>query len=63
MRITSEPDVCVGAGMCALTLPEIFDQDEDEGMVIVLDPEPAPEQEAAVRRVVGMCPSGAIRVE
>jgi len=48
--------------MCALTAPAVFDQSEDNGTVVVLDPEPSPEQEAAVVRAVGLCPNGVIRL-
>ena len=48
--------------MCALTAPAVFDQSEDDGSVVVLDPAPPPEQEAAVVRAVGLCPNGVIRL-
>jgi len=48
--------------MCALTAPGVFDQSEDDGTVVVLDPEPPPEQEAAAVRAVGLCPNGVIRL-
>ncbi|MER6945682.1 ferredoxin [Nonomuraea sp. NPDC000554] len=62
MKITADTTVCIGAGMCALTVPQIFDQSEDEGTVVVLDETPPAELEAAVRRAVTLCPSGAISV-
>ncbi|MBB5077011.1 ferredoxin [Nonomuraea sp. NPDC050547] len=62
MEIKADTDVCIGAGMCALTAPEVFDQSEEEGTVVVLV-SPVPEgQEALVRRAVQQCPSGAISV-
>ncbi len=62
MRVTADRDVCVGAGLCALTAPGIFDQDED-GLVAVLknDPEGAAERSAA-RQAGNICPSGAVQV-
>lgn len=62
MKITADTSVCIGAGMCALTVPEVFDQSEDEGTVLLLREVPAEEQEEAVRRAVTLCPSGAISV-
>ncbi|KQX15002.1 ferredoxin [Streptomyces sp. Root431] len=53
-------DRCLGAGMCALTAPLVFDQDEDEGLVVLLDARPAQEQLAAVRVAAGVCPASAI---
>ena len=62
MRIAADREVCIGAGMCALTAPEVFDQSEDDGLVVLLADEPAADQEEAVRRAVMLCPSGALGV-
>lgn len=51
---------CIGAGMCALTAPEVFDQDPDDGRVLLLHVELPTAQRAAARMAVGVCPSGAI---
>ncbi|MGN9839513.1 ferredoxin [Nonomuraea sp. H19] len=60
MEIKADTTVCIGAGMCALTVAEVFDQSEDDGTVVVLQ-SPVPEKlEEAVRRAVTLCPSGAI---
>jgi ferredoxin len=48
--------------MCALTAPAVFDQSDDDGTVVVLEPEPPAELEAAVLRAVGLCPNGVIRL-
>lgn len=61
VHIEADRDLCVGAGNCVLTLPEVFDQDE-EGLVDVLDPDPADDQGAMVGRAVRLCPSGALRM-
>ncbi|MEO3789931.1 ferredoxin [Nonomuraea sp. B10E15] len=60
MEIKADTTVCIGAGMCALTAPEVFDQSEDEGTVVLLRQTPPDGQEEAVRRAVTLCPSGAI---
>ncbi|MEU2677753.1 MULTISPECIES: ferredoxin [unclassified Streptomyces] len=61
MRVTAVREVCVGAGMCALTAPEVFDQD-DEGLVTVLDAEPDGAARPLAREAGVLCPSGAVRV-
>jgi ferredoxin len=61
MRIIADRDICIGAGNCVLTAPEVFDQ-ADDGLVEVLDPEPAPGLERSVRDAVERCPSGALTV-
>ncbi|QIP88318.1 ferredoxin [Streptomyces sp. Tu 2975] len=63
MRLGVDRDRCAGAGMCALTAPEVFDQDDEEGLVVLLRPAPAPEQRAAARMAVGLCPAGAIALD
>ena len=57
MRVTA---VCVGAGMCALTAPELFEQDDD-GIVTVLRPDAGPHDQAA-REAEALCPSGAVQI-
>jgi len=61
MRIEVDPGRCVGSGMCALTDPAVFDQDEADGTVVLLDPTAAGHEEQA-REAEHLCPSGAIRV-
>jgi ferredoxin len=58
MRITADTNVCISAGMCALTAPEVFDQGDDDGLVTVLRPDPPEELREAVR----LCPSGALDI-
>jgi ferredoxin len=61
MEIKADTSVCIGAGMCALTVPQVFDQDEDEGTVVPLQQGEVPQElEEGVRRAVTLCPSGAI---
>ncbi|MEU8377596.1 ferredoxin [Streptosporangium sp. NPDC048865] len=62
MKITTDMTRCIGAGMCVLTAPEVFDQSEDEGTVVLLDETPPPGLHAAVHRARQLCPSGAISV-
>ncbi|RBM22493.1 ferredoxin [Prauserella sp. PE36] len=59
--IEADRDICIGAGMCALTAPEVFDQDDD-GLVVTLTDEPGPESTDAVKEAVQLCPSGALRL-
>ncbi|MCW2939799.1 MAG: hypothetical protein JWN00_2784, partial [Actinomycetia bacterium] len=61
MRVTADKDVCVGAGMCALTAPELFDQDDD-GLVVVLRPVPENGEQSDAREAARLCPSGAVRI-
>jgi ferredoxin len=59
VKVTVDRERCIGAGMCALTAPEVFDQDEEDGRVILLDADP-PTAHHAVRDAATLCPSGSI---
>ncbi|MFC4125769.1 ferredoxin [Nocardia rhizosphaerae] len=61
-RITADRDRCIGAGMCALLAGSIFDQDDGDGRVLVLDPVPRGEL-GAVLEAVAVCPSGALSLD
>lgn len=58
-RLRVARERCIGAGMCALTAPEVFDQDDD-GRVLLLHAEPPTAHRAAAQMAAGVCPSGAI---
>lgn len=62
MRIEVDRERCIGAGMCTLTAPDVFDQDEEDGRVVLLDPEPPEGRHPAARTAEASCPSGAISV-
>jgi ferredoxin len=60
VKVTVEQPKCVSAGNCVAHAPEIFDQDEDDGSVILLEAEPGPEFYDAVREAAAACPAHAI---
>ncbi|HYS37544.1 MAG TPA: (4Fe-4S)-binding protein [Pseudonocardiaceae bacterium] len=61
MRVTADRDVCIGAGLCALTAPGVFDQDDD-GLVKVLQADPGGDDRSAAREAGHVCPSGAVQI-
>jgi ferredoxin len=61
MRIHTDTGVCIGAGNCVRTAPDLFDQD-DEGIVKLLNAEPDPTRDDAAREAEELCPSGAISI-
>ncbi|MFC4057641.1 ferredoxin [Planomonospora corallina] len=63
MNVTVDRDRCCGAGQCVLLAPEVFDQGEDDGVVVLLDPSPGEPLRAAVREAAGVCPTAAITVD
>ena len=60
MNVTIDEDKCCGAGQCVLTAPDVFDQREDDGVVVLLDAQPPQDQHAPVREAAAICPGAAI---
>lgn len=60
MRVDVEPDSCITAGVCVAMAPSHFDQDDDDGTVIVLKHTVDASDEDAVRQAVEACPVRAI---
>ena len=59
MTLTIDPDRCQGHGRCVLINPALFDIN-DEGIGVVLDPEPTGAAVADAERSIGNCPEQAI---
>lgn len=59
MHLEVDRDVCIGSGNCVLTAPDIFDQDDD-GVVTLLVTDPDADGDARIRDAVERCPSGAL---
>lgn len=62
MRIAVDVGRCVGAGVCVMAAPDVFDQNDDDGVVIVLDDQPAADQHTAVRDAATRCPAAVIHL-
>lgn len=60
LRITADHGACVGAGLCALNAPELFDQEEDDGTVRILVDTPSPDQHDLADLAIQSCPAQAI---
>ncbi|MEU4442391.1 ferredoxin [Actinosynnema sp. NPDC050801] len=60
MKVSVDEDKCCGAGSCVLAAPDVFDQRDEDGVVVLLDPEPAGHLHAAVREAADVCPAAAI---
>ena len=63
MKVSADRETCVGSGQCALTAADVFDQGDEDGIVVLLDPAPPADLAAAVRHAAAMCPVRAITVE
>lgn len=62
MRVLVDYERCCGAGQCVSVAPKVFDQGDD-GIVVLLDETPPPDQFKAVREAVSICPSSTLRLE
>lgn len=62
MRVTIDRSKCVGSGNCMMTAPEVFEQDDD-GIVVLLNATPPESQEALVRQAVELCPARVISTD
>jgi ferredoxin len=62
MKVTVDEDKCCGAGSCVLIAPEVFDQRDEDGIVILLDAEPAESSHSSLREAANVCPAAAIQL-
>jgi ferredoxin len=62
MRVTIDQERCIGSGQCVLTAADVFDQREDDGIVVLLDAEPSPGSQADVTQAAKLCPAVAIAI-
>jgi ferredoxin len=63
MKVKVDVDRCVAAGACVLASPLVFDQNDDDGAVIVLQTDPPEESFEAVRKAAALCPASVITIE
>ncbi|MGW0747727.1 ferredoxin [Streptomyces sp. NPDC002817] len=54
---------CCSSGVCALTAPDVFDQSDEDGTVVLLTARPLVSDHVAVREAAELCPSGAIELQ
>lgn len=47
MKVTVDQDVCASSGNCVMNAPELFDQRDDDGVVVLLNPSPSPSRPMA----------------
>lgn len=62
IRIEVDEDRCVAGGQCVMVAPRLFDQRDDDGVVVVLDETPGHDELPDARTAELVCPAAAIRV-
>jgi ferredoxin len=63
VRIVADRELCIGAGQCVRYAPTVFDQDVEDGIVVVLKSAPAEDQRDEVDEAIEVCPAQAIWLE
>jgi ferredoxin len=63
VKILIDEDKCIGGGQCVLAAPEVFDQRDEDGIVVLLNPGPPAELAERVKQAALLCPALAITVE
>ncbi|TDV55973.1 ferredoxin [Actinophytocola oryzae] len=62
MQISIDEDRCVAAGQCAASAPEVFDQRDEDGIVVLLASVAPQGSEDGVRSAAALCPAQAIHL-
>ncbi|MCR3750775.1 ferredoxin [Lentzea californiensis] len=62
MKVIVDQEKCCGAGTCVLLAPDVFDQRDEDGIVVLLDEAPPAELADVVREAASVCPGVAITV-
>lgn len=62
MKVHADRDVCIQAGNCVMVADNLFDQDDDGIVVVLVDDIPVDEEDRA-REAVKLCPSQALTIK
>ena len=62
MKVIVDQDKCVASGQCVLTAPDVFDQRDEDGIVVLLTDDPPADRADDVRQAAAVCPALAILV-
>jgi ferredoxin len=62
VRVTVDQDRCVGSGQCVMSADTVFDQREDDGIVVLLTDNPPAAVAEDVKQAAAVCPALAITV-
>ncbi|MEB3979864.1 ferredoxin [Mycobacterium sp. 663a-19] len=63
MKVTVDQSICASSGNCVMNAPEVFDQRDEDGVVVLLTEHPSAEQAEGARKAAAACPAQAIHVE
>ena len=63
MKVTVDQNICASSGNCVMNASEVFDQRDDDGVVVLLNENPTDEDAEGARRAAAACPALAIHIE
>jgi len=63
MKVTVDQNLCASSGNCVMNAPELFDQRDEDGVVVLLNDRPSAEQSEGAHRAAAQCPAQAIYIE
>jgi ferredoxin len=63
MQVTVDRRKCVASGQCVLAAEDVFDQGDDDGLVVLVNDHPSVERWADVKQAAALCPALAITIE
>jgi ferredoxin len=58
-----DQDKCISAGQCVASAPDVFDQRDEDGVVVLLKATPDAAEEDDVRHAARVCPALAIQIQ
>lgn len=63
MKVTVDQDKCIASGQCVAAAADVFDQRDEDGIVVLLEAAPPAESAAEVRHAATVCPALAITID
>ena len=62
MNVDVDQDSCVSSGQCVVSAPSVFDQRDEDGVVVLLTATPPSDAVDGVEHAAAVCPAQAIRI-
>lgn len=63
VKVIVDSDKCIASGQCVMTAPDVFDQRDEDGIVLLLNDNPSADLADDVHQAAAVCPAAAITVE
>jgi len=60
MKVTVDQEKCCAGGNCVMLAPSVFDQRDEDGVVVLLTGTPPADLHDAVREAADVCPAACI---